>query len=136
MIKSEKQFPDLLANLITRCNKALLKDNKIPAMGLVLDAENKIETLLSISDENNFTEELNAIQRSLKEKTFDEKMEACCIAYPDYKEGVVVIYLENRENYCTKYLIPVNTEPSLTLDLEKIQEQNGMVYVFPNYEDN
>ena len=136
MIKSEKQFPDLIANLITRCNKALLEGDKIPVMGLILDVENKIETFLSVSDENNLTEELNVIQSSLKEKTFDQKMEACCIAYPDYEEGIVVVYLENRENYCAKYLIPVNTEPNLTLDLEKIQEQNGMIYVFPNYEDN
>ncbi len=133
---SEQQFPELISHLIVSCNNALEKSNSLPAMGLTLKGEDQVETVLGVSEENDLREDLNLIQNGLKEKALAGEIDACCISYPDYDKGVVVAFLENRENYCSKILIPVDTRSVPVLDPSGIEEHVGTIYVFPEYVDS
>ena len=131
MDQSEEQFQDLIANLTPRVNKALSQQNTVTPLGLLLFDSGDVEVVLSVSDkENDLSEDLNLLQQGLIEKAREKSAVAACIAYPDYANEVVVAYLENNENYTAKCSIPVVSNPTLQLDLEGIEIEDGMVFVF------
>ena len=131
MDQSEEQFQDLIANLAPRVDKALSQQNSIPPIGLLLFGGGEVEVVLSVSEkENDLSEEINFLQQSLIEKAKEKSAVAACLAYPDYANEQVIAYLENNEHYCAKCSIPVVANPSLGLDLEGIEIEDGMTFVF------
>lgn len=131
MDQSEEQFQDLIANLAPRLDKALSQQNAVPPLGLLLLDSGDVEVVLSVSDkESNLSEEINLLQQGLIDKAREKSAVAACLSYPDYANEQVVAYLENNENYCAKCSIPVVSNPSLHLDLEGIEIEDGMIFVF------
>ncbi len=131
MDQSEEQFQDLIANLAPRVNRALSKQNAVPPIGLLLFDSGDVEVILSVSDkENNLSEEIDLLQQCLIDKAKEKSPVATCLSYPDYANEVVIAYLENNQNYCAKCSIPVVSTPSLQLDLESIEVEDGTVFVF------
>jgi len=131
MDQSEEQFQDLIANLAPRVNRALSQQDTVPPIGLLLFDSGEVEVVLSVSEkENNLSEEINLLQQGLIDKAREKSAVAACFAYPDYANEQIVAYLENNENYCAKCNIPVVSNPSLQLDLEGIEIEDGMIFVF------
>ena len=131
MDRSEEQFQDLIANLAPRIDKALSQQNSVPPLGLLLLDSGDVEVVLSVSDEeSNLSEQINLLQQGLIDKATEKSAVAACLAYPDYANEQIVAYLENTENYCAKCNIPVVANPSLHLDLERIEIEEGMIFVF------
>ena len=131
MDQSEEQFQDLIANLAPRVDKALSQQNSVPSIGLLLFGGGDVEVVLSVSEEgNDLSEEINRLQQDLVDKAKEKSAVAACLAYPDYANEQVIAYLENNEHYCAKCCIPVVANPSLRLDLEGIEIEDGMIFVF------
>ncbi len=131
MDQSEEQFQDLIANLAPRVDKALSQQNSVPSIGLLLFGGGDVEVVLSVSEEgNDLSEEINRLQQGLVDKAKEKSAVAACLAYPDYANEQVIAYLENNEHYCAKCCIPVVANPSLRLDLEGIEIEDGMIFVF------
>lgn len=55
---------------------------------------------------------------------------AACLAYPDYENEEVIAYLENRDNFCSKARLPVASKPTLRIDVESIEIEDGIVFIF------
>jgi len=131
MDQSEEQFQDLIANLAPRVDKALSQQNSVPPLGLLLLDGGDVEVVLAVSgEENNLSDEINLLQQGLIDKAREKLAVAACLAYPDYANEQVVAYLENIDNYCAKCSIPVAANPSLRLDLEGIEIEDGMIFIF------
>ncbi len=135
MDHSEEQFQNLIANLVPRVNNVLSQQDKVPPIALLLLGDGDVEVVLSVSDEeNNLSEEVNDLQQCLIDKAREKAAVAACLCYPDYANNSVVAFLENDQGYCTKCSIPVVMGQTLQLDLEGIAIEDGMTFVFGQYD--
>jgi hypothetical protein len=134
MNKSPQQFPTLLAHLVARYQRALKNSGELPALGLGLTATEEVKLLLGIpSPETGLKETLAAIQDNLQGLAGHGEIEAACIAYPDYEDQTVVAYLENAEQYCIRYCIPVVQDADArSLGIKDIREEDGSIFIFGN----
>ena len=132
MDKSPQQFETLLAHLVTRVQKAIKASPQIPALGLGLTPNEDVKLSIGVIDQGtDLSSTLMAIQTDLQKLAGSGEIEAACIAYPDYESEAVVAFLENSENYCIKYLIPVvEREDGLSLDLGNLSDEDGTIFVF------
>ncbi len=131
MNSSEEQFEELLANVVARVNKTLSKQADMVCMGLLLKGRDEIEVLLSLDDkEINLKEAINNLQSGLIAKAKETESVAACLSYPDYENNEVIVFLENKENYCAKCRIPVLSEPDRHLDTENLIIEDGAIFVF------
>jgi hypothetical protein len=134
MNRSPQQFSTLLAHLVARYQRALKQSNEIPALGLGLTSNEEVKVLLGMPDsEVGFKETLNALQSNLQELANQREIEAACIAYPDYEHQAVVAYLENSEQYCIRYSIPVvHDAEGHSLNVKGISDEDGSIFIFIN----
>ena len=131
MDNSESQFNELLANLIARVNKMLSKQSEMVPIGLLLRDQSKIDVYLADhGNEWTLGETVQHLQNGMVEKVRELPAIAGCIAYPDYENNEVIVYIENDEHYCAQYRIPVSNQPSLHLDVEEIQVDDGAIFLF------
>jgi hypothetical protein len=130
MDKSPQQFPTLLSELVARFQRALKTSNEIPALGLTPTGEVKL-SLGVPTPESGASKTLTAIQIHLQEIASKGEIEAACVAYPDYKNQAVIAYLENAEQYCIRYSIPVvQNVDGLSLDINNISDEDGTILIF------
>ena len=136
-MNSEEQFLELVSNSIPRANKMLAELDYILPFGLIYKTGGKMETLLTTLDiPGQVLDLVDFLKQQLTEKVSLLENEATCIVYPDYKNLQVVCLLENRENYCAKYLIPVTTENGTLLNPSETTIEDSYIYVFPLEEDS
>ena len=129
---SEKQFLDLVSNLVPRANQSLAEQGHMAPLGLTYDEQENIALITASADlSDDLQESVNFIQSKLKLKVDELRIDATCLAYPDYDNLQIVCLLENRENYCAKYLIPVDTESAPVLVADDIEVEQSYVYIFP-----
>ncbi len=131
MDNSESQFNELLGDLIVRVNKMLSKQNEMVSIGLLLRNQNHIDVFLADHrSEWTLSEAVQNLQNGMVENVAAQPAMAGCIAYPDYENNQVIANMENKEHYCAKIRIPVSAEPSLHLDVEGIQVEDGEIFIF------
>ena len=131
MDDSESQFNALLANLVVRANKILEQRGDMLPLGLLLKQQEEVDVFLSdANNEWSLAEAVQHLQNSMIDAVRRQPAVAACIAYPDYENEVVVAYLENDEHFCSKCLIPVSTSPSLRVDVERIEVEDGAIFIF------
>ncbi len=129
---SQSQFQELLAHLVARADKILSSQSDIFPLALLLLDDGRVETSIAAYESvDQVPALLNAMQEAAATKALETSVVASCIAYPDYDSGLVIAFLENRDNYCSKIAIPVATEPTLHLDTASMTVADGDVYVFP-----
>ncbi|MBE1300762.1 MAG: hypothetical protein GJ680_12765 [Alteromonadaceae bacterium] len=134
-MNSEQQFLELVANLVPRVNKMLAEQNYMLPIGLTCDCDKNVEAVIATTEISDQIQELvNFVQTELKAKSGE--VEATCLAYPDYENLQIVCLLENKENYCAKYLIPVNTDSTPVLMSDDIEVEESFVYIFPLLEES
>lgn len=126
---SEKQFEELLANLIVRSNKSLEQD-QFPVFGLLLTDEGKIDVSIGIVEDGNLSDIINHVQQGMIEKKKTIPILAACLAYPDFQNQCVVSYLENYESYQLRCDIPVLSDNGLRLDVDNLTTHDGSTIVF------
>lgn len=126
---SEKQFEELLANLIVRSNKSLEQD-QFPVFGLLLTDEGKIDVSIGIVEDGNLSDIINHVQQGMIEKKKTIPILAACLAYPDFHNQCVVSYLENYESYQLRCDIPVLSDNGLRLDVDNLTTHDGSTIVF------
>jgi hypothetical protein len=132
MNDSEIQFNELLAQVLVRTQKMLKESKQVIPYGILLDANSNIEIILQIDIADNLNEILNFIQEQMKIKLFDRQFLASAIVFANYEDMKVEAYLENNENYCLKVNIPVSsTDKGIELVAEKIETEDGAIFVFP-----
>ena len=101
-------------------------------MGLLLTADGNTEVALNpVENEGPLETHLDQILDSLRESVAADHYLATCLCFPDYDKGSVMVFWENRENLCTKVIIPVNTEAVPFLDIDKAEMGDGIVSIFP-----
>ncbi|MBA6291525.1 hypothetical protein H4J58_00150 [Colwellia sp. MB3u-70] len=132
MDSSENQFQELAAHIVSRINKILADDKDLLPLGLSLHRSGSVEAHISTTEEaNDFSGQLNLLQKVLSSKVLEGNIVATSISYPDFENNVVIAFVENNENFCAKLLIPVNTESIPFLVIEDVEIEDGMIYVFP-----
>ena len=109
----------------------LAKDGQVLTTGLLLLPGSEIDVVIAVQNEEwSLSDELNYLQEELISKARKKNASAACLAYADYENSCVVVFLENSENYCTECRIPVASEPSLKLDTANMSIGDGTVFVF------
>ena len=114
----------------------LRERGKIIPFGLTLEGDDNVETFIVISESNSIPEVATMIEDGLKSKIKEKNISATSLTYPNYEKLIILTYMENDENYCAKFIVPVifdniNGEQIPRLDLEGIQAVDGEVFIFP-----
>ena len=132
---SEQQFEELLAQLITKVNIVLSRQETVPPLGLLLTEQGMTEVVLVPADtEGPLDTHLDALLSGLRERVAEGGYLATCVGFPDYDKGCLLAFWENRENFCTKVRIPVITEAVTVLDIDQASIEEGIVSIFPGVE--
>lgn len=131
MDRSDREFNELLSNLIARVNKMLNASSEMTPIGLLLRDHEQIEVCLAAQDDDiPLSAAVQMLHDGMVARVRKNPALAACIAYPDYENEEVVVYLENTEHYCSKCRIPVSGAPSLHLDVGGIEVEDGEVLIF------
>lgn len=132
MESSERQFQELMAQLIVRAEKIFHEKDILPPMGLLITEAENVELVVTTED---FLSGMSICVQLIKDKLINRVQEggvlATCVAYPDYEKNLVIALLENNQNYCCKVVIPVITNGSVQLDVGGIEIDDGSIYIFP-----
>lgn len=129
---SEEQFQELLAHLIVRVNKVLSGQHEMPLLGLLLESNGAVDVTLGAADSpSELRQVLSAMQASLQKKIGAGNVLAGCVAFTQPGTEEVTGLLENHENFCVTVKIPIIHEPTAKLDTERMQIEDGSVYLFP-----
>jgi hypothetical protein len=130
METSEEQFRELLANLVSRGNKALAQNVPVPPMSFALSKDGDVHFSVGVADSpSELHQVLKAMRESLVARAAAEPILATCVAYTESETADVVAMLENLENYCATVRIPAL--PGSRLDIARMEIDDGFVYVFP-----
>lgn len=131
METSEDAFQELLAHLFARTNKMLGHQGYAYPLGLILNADGKVEVLVSVVEKAEQMEEVvNAMQSAMVTKVAAGSAVACCTSVPALDGKSIVAFLEDRENDCSKVSIPIAGDPP-SLDIENLEVEDGALRVFP-----
>lgn len=73
-------------------------------------------------------ENLEFIQKELK-KARNFKIITSCVAYPDYDNDQITVFLQGHKNYSVKVFTSVVSQGSLKLNPEKITTEVSAIYI-------
>ncbi|USA46461.1 hypothetical protein NDN11_17555 [Acinetobacter sp. C26M] len=131
MQQSEEQFSELMAHFIVRTNKMLQSGQKIPPLGLLLHENGSVQVSLIVYDDiEQIPDLIQNMLESYSQKVLEQDIVASCIAIPNDVDQEVTVLLENFENYCIKYHIPIDIL-NQTLNMNEAVASDSDVYVFP-----
>ena len=136
MCNSEKQFNDILAQILVRVNKSLRETKNVSPFGMTLSRDDTIEILVVVDVGDSISEHVDFIQDKLKEKVRSSDVIATAVIYVNYNDSTIDVYLENHENYCLKAVLPVRESNNIYSVLpQDISTEDGGVFIFPYIEE-